>query len=75
MLTAYSQLRKLDDSELDSEDDEGRKGRLADTIEEDEDGLDLEESQQKIALAEISRIKPPEADEVDGIEFWRRDLR
>lgn len=60
----FSRHRKLDDSELDSGDDEERKDRLAETIEEDEDEPEGQQREQKIALAEISRIKPPEGDEV-----------
>lgn len=55
--------RKLDDSELDSADDEGRIDRLADTV---EDGAELYEEQKQLKLLDVdmSRVQPPEGDEV-----------
>ena len=60
-----SEQEKLDDSELDSSDDEGRRDRLADTVEgdvmEEEEPLPRVE---KVLNSTIARIKPPEAEEV-----------
>ncbi|OAP59493.1 hypothetical protein AYL99_06791 [Fonsecaea erecta] len=55
--------RKLDDSELDSGDDEGRHDRVAPTV-EDEEGLYEEEKQLKLLDVDIARVKPPGGDEL-----------
>ncbi|KIW90405.1 uncharacterized protein Z519_09050 [Cladophialophora bantiana CBS 173.52] len=55
--------RKLDDSELDSGDDEGRNDRLAATV-EDEEALYEEQKQLKLLDVDIARVKPPEGDEL-----------
>ncbi|KIX96977.1 uncharacterized protein Z520_07091 [Fonsecaea multimorphosa CBS 102226] len=55
--------RKLDDSELDSGDDEGRNDRVAPTV-EDEEGLYEEQKQLKLLDVDIARVKPPEGDEL-----------
>jgi RNA polymerase-associated protein LEO1 len=54
--------RKLDDAELDSGDDEGRRDRLADTIEDDGDdnGEALQEKEVKIYPSDIGRMPEPE---------------
>lgn len=58
----HSLTRKLDDSELDSGDDEGRADRVAATV-EDEDIID-DEKELKLLNTEMVRVKPPEGDEV-----------
>lgn len=60
-LTLSSENRKLDDSELDSGDEEGRADRLANTV-EDEDLV--EEKQITEARVDLAPIRPPEGDEV-----------
>jgi hypothetical protein len=60
-LTESSINRKLDDSELDSGDEEGRTDRLAHTV-EDEDLI--EEKQIAEAQSDLAPIRPPEGDEV-----------
>ena len=61
-----SGTRKLDDSELDSGNDEGRQDRLAETIEDGEDNDDMVRVQHRILEAEVGRIQAPEAGE-DGV--------
>ena len=60
-LTSSSLGRKLDDSELDSGDDEARADRLAHTV-EDEDLV--EEKQVAEVQTDLAPIRPPEGDEV-----------
>lgn len=50
-LTVNSGDRKLDDTELDSGDDEGRRDRIADTIEDDDD-------EQEAVVDQVVRIYP-----------------
>lgn len=61
----HERQRKLDDSELDSADEEDRQDRFADTAEGDErDGTPPRQKTERLLTSTISRIKPPEADEV-----------
>ena len=53
--------RKLDDSDLDSGDDEGRTDRLANTVEDDDL---IEETQIAEAQSDLAPIRLPEGDEV-----------
>ena len=62
-LTLNSLHRRLDDSELDSGDDEARHDRVAATV-EDEDAVYEEQKQLKLLDVDIARIKPPEGDEL-----------
>ncbi|EXJ85433.1 hypothetical protein A1O1_05797 [Capronia coronata CBS 617.96] len=55
--------RKLDDSELDSGDDEGRADRLAATV-EDHEAMYEEQKQLKLLDVDMARIKPPEGQEL-----------
>ena len=60
-LTTGSGDRKLDDAELDSGDDEGRRDRIANTIEEDNDDGELVEDQVvQIYPSDIGRMAEPE---------------
>lgn len=56
--------RKLDDSELDSGDDEDRNDRVAETIEDDLPDEEGEKITQVVMGMELARVQPPEADEV-----------
>jgi hypothetical protein len=60
-LTVGSGVRKLDDDELDSGDDEDRRDRVADTIEDndDEDGA-VENQVVRIYPSDIGRMGEPE---------------
>ena len=60
-LTVGSVVRKLDDAELDSGDDEDRRDRVADTIEDndDEDGA-VENQVVRIYPSDIGRMGEPE---------------
>ncbi len=51
--------RKLDDSDLDSGDDEGRDDRLADTVEDE-----VEETHISEVQANMAPVRLPEGDEV-----------
>ncbi|KIW73016.1 hypothetical protein PV04_01171 [Phialophora macrospora] len=55
--------RTLDDSELDSGDDQGRNDRVATTV-EDGEGIYEEQKQLKLLDVDVARIKPPEGDEL-----------
>ncbi|KAJ9608900.1 hypothetical protein H2200_006671 [Cladophialophora chaetospira] len=55
--------RRLDDSELDSGDDEARNDRVAATV-EDEEAVYEEQKQLKLLDVDVARIKPPEGDEL-----------
>ena len=59
-------MRKLEDADLDSGDDEGRDDRIAQTVEEDDilEDEDVEKVKHSIGLIEMARITPPEAKEV-----------
>ena len=59
-------MRKLEDADLDSGDDEGRDDRVAQTVEEDDaiDDEEVEKAKHSIGLIEMARITPPEAKEV-----------
>ncbi len=63
LLTPRSQHRRLDDSELDSGDDEARNDRVAATV-EDEEPLYEETKQLKLLNVDVARINPPEGDEL-----------
>ncbi|KEF58037.1 uncharacterized protein A1O9_05960 [Exophiala aquamarina CBS 119918] len=54
--------RKLDDSELDSGDDEGRTDRIEPTIEDNQE--DNEFKQVRMLQVDLARIKPPEGDDL-----------
>jgi len=58
--------RKLDDSELDSADDEGRTDRVAPTVEDEEDDMVDEEDQRQLKLldVDVARVTRPEGNEV-----------
>lgn len=61
----YSGDRKLDDADLDSGDDEGRRDRLANTIEDDDDGGAVEDQVVQIYPSDIGRMAEPEPDDGD----------
>lgn len=63
-LNRHRNQRKLDDSELDSGDDEGRTDRVAETVEEDEEGNQLEDISTSMFEVDLPRVKPPEGEEV-----------
>ena len=67
VLNQCSHHRKLDDSELDSGDDDGRRDRIAHTVEDDVDDGEDERKEVRVMPAQIARISPPEADEVDQL--------
>ncbi|KAL6249890.1 hypothetical protein RBB50_003746 [Rhinocladiella similis] len=55
--------RKLDDSDLDSGDDEGRNDRIAETVEGAEDSPE-EQKSLKLMNIDMSRVKPPQGEEL-----------
>ncbi len=58
--------RKLDDAELDSGDDEGRRDRVAETIEdEDDNGEAVEDQVVQIYPTDIGRMAEPEPGDGD----------
>lgn len=57
--------RKLDDTELDSADDEGRRDRIADTIEGDHDDEAVEDQVVQIYPSDIGRMAEPELSDGD----------
>lgn len=57
--------RKLDDADLDSGDDEGRRDRLADTIEDDDDDGAVEDQVVQIYPSDIGRMAEPEPGDGD----------
>lgn len=58
--------RKLDDAELDSGDDEGRRDRIADTIEDDRDEDEAVVDQVvRIYPSDIGRMAEPEPGDGD----------
>ncbi len=65
-LTLSSLDRKLDDSELDSADDQGRADRLAHTVEDDDL---VEEKQVAEVQTDLAPIRPPEGDEVSSLSL------
>jgi hypothetical protein len=64
LLILTSIPRNLDDSELDSGDNEGREDRLAHTVEDEEL---MEPKQINEVHVEVAPIRPPEGDEVSLI--------
>ncbi|KAL2395977.1 hypothetical protein ABEF95_003028 [Exophiala dermatitidis] len=56
--------RKLDDSEFDSGDDEGRTDRVATTVEDHDEELDEEQKQLKLLDVDLARVNPPEGQEL-----------
>jgi hypothetical protein len=60
--------RKLDDAELDSGDGEGRRDRIADTIEDDDDDDDDEAAEDRVVQiypSDIGRMAEPEPGDGD----------
>ncbi|KAJ9498656.1 hypothetical protein H2202_005842 [Exophiala xenobiotica] len=55
--------RKIDDSELDSGDDEGRSDRIAHTVEYGE-GADSQQKPLRLVNIDMARVKPPEGEEL-----------